>query len=144
MEHLNDNIERPTAMMKMLYSFTPIGAITKYLLLIAEALTLTLFSGNCSRVPICFVTVAETLPGIQLLHEESTIGLTMLLVFFVELGIILLMPLQEREAKFAMYKESWQKDEFYTQKVKNKRQLKSCFGEKVNKNSCKNLKPKTH
>ena len=116
MEHLNYHIERATTMMKMLYSLMPIEAITKYLALIAEALMLTLFSGNCTRVPICFVTVAEKLPGVRLLHEESTIDLTMLLVFFEELGIILLVPLQERKAKFTMYKESWQKDEFYTRR----------------------------
>lgn len=116
---LNDHIEREKTLMKMLYSLMLMGTITKYLPLIAEALMLTFFSGNCTRLPICLVTLAETLPaGIRLLHEEGAIGLTMLLLFFVESIIILLVPLQEREAKFAMYKESWQKDEFYTQRIK--------------------------
>lgn len=83
------------------------------------------FSRTRTRFPIGFDVVAETLPVKRLLlEEETTIGLTMLLAFFVESGIVLELPLQEREAKFAMYMESWQKDEFYTQRSsKNSMQI---------------------
>ena len=61
----------------------------------------------------------ETLPGRKFfLCEEGTIGLVELLAFFVESIAPRLIPRQDRDAKLTMYTESWQKDGFYTQKMK--------------------------